>query len=198
LGWRRKGVRTLFGGPLAAVEIAVTPEKGPDPFSPKETHMRIGIMSDTHDCLPMIAKAVDAIRQADVEHVLHAGDFIAPFAVKALAGLGAPIIGVFGNNDGERAGVKAAFDGIGEVRTGPTVVELAERRILLGHEPSAVRRRGRDGDFDLWVYGHTHEAEVTRNTTLTVNPGEVCGYLSGRGTLAVVDLESMEAELIEL
>lgn len=43
--------------------------------------MRIGILSDTHDNLPAIKRAVDFFNQQKVQFVLHAGDFIAPFAI---------------------------------------------------------------------------------------------------------------------
>ena len=44
--------------------------------------MRIGVMSDSHDNLPMIRKAIRLFTDENAEAVLHAGDFIAPFAVK--------------------------------------------------------------------------------------------------------------------
>jgi predicted phosphodiesterase len=33
---------------------------------------------------------------------------------------------------------------------------------------------------------------------MCVNPGEVCGYLSGKRTVAIVDLDRMEAEIVEI
>jgi len=36
-----------------------------------------------------------------------------------------------------------------------------------------------------------------RGRTLVVNPGECCGYLSGKRTVALVDTETMNAELME-
>ncbi|MEM3615578.1 MAG: metallophosphoesterase family protein, partial [Candidatus Methanomethylicia archaeon] len=43
--------------------------------------MKIGIISDTHDRLQMIDEAVKRLNEENVEYVLHAGDYIAPFAV---------------------------------------------------------------------------------------------------------------------
>ena len=64
--------------------------------------MRIGIMSDTHDNLPLIRRAVDRMNEEEVDLVLHAGDFVSPFVIPALSDLEAPLIGVWGNNDGDR------------------------------------------------------------------------------------------------
>jgi len=41
--------------------------------------MKIGIMSDSHDNMNMVAKAVELFNQRGVSRVLHAGDIIAPF-----------------------------------------------------------------------------------------------------------------------
>ncbi|MCM8780547.1 MAG: metallophosphoesterase family protein, partial [Candidatus Omnitrophica bacterium] len=67
--------------------------------------MRIGIISDTHDNLPKIDSAVEYFNRQRVGFVLHAGDFVAPFAVAKLKKLDCDWAGVFGNNDGEREGL---------------------------------------------------------------------------------------------
>lgn len=38
------------------------------------------------------------------------------------------------------------------------------------------------------VLGHTHEAKVEKaENKIIINPGEVCGYLTGRRTFAIVE-----------
>jgi putative phosphoesterase len=64
--------------------------------------MRIGVLSDTHDHLGYLRRAVDALRDLQVELVLHAGDYVAPFVVNELQRLPCRVLGIFGNNDGER------------------------------------------------------------------------------------------------
>jgi len=63
--------------------------------------MLIGLISDTHDNLPMIEKAVKKLNEENVALVLHAGDYISPFVIPKFKTLNAPLIGVFGNNDGD-------------------------------------------------------------------------------------------------
>ena len=36
--------------------------------------MLVGLIADTHDCLPMVDRAVKKLNESDVELVLHAGD----------------------------------------------------------------------------------------------------------------------------
>jgi len=64
--------------------------------------MRIGLISDTHDNLPLIKKAVRFFNDNKVDLILHAGDYIAPFSLNPLENLEADWEGVFGNNDGDK------------------------------------------------------------------------------------------------
>jgi hypothetical protein len=64
--------------------------------------MLIGIMGDSHDNLPKVRDAVALMNDREIGLVLHTGDYIAPFVIPLLGALKAPMIGVFGNNDGDR------------------------------------------------------------------------------------------------
>ena len=46
--------------------------------------MRIGVLSDTHDHLGYLRRAVDALCDLQVELALYAGDYVAPFVVNEL------------------------------------------------------------------------------------------------------------------
>jgi hypothetical protein len=49
------------------------------------------------------------------------------------------------------------------------------------------------------VYGHTHKADVRKvKDTIVINPGEVGTWLYGKSTVALLDLEKMEAEIVQL
>ena len=56
--------------------------------------MRIGIISDTHDRQRRVEAAVERFNRADLDLVLHAGDYVSPFVVPWLAALSAPLVGV--------------------------------------------------------------------------------------------------------
>ena len=72
--------------------------------------MLVGVIADTHDNLPLVARAMELFRRRGVGAVLHAGDFVAPFALKPFVAADMPLTGVFGNNDGERDGLAALSD----------------------------------------------------------------------------------------
>jgi putative phosphoesterase len=58
---------------------------------------------------------------------------------------------------------------------------------------------GEGGKFDLILFGHTHRPLTMRiGRALILNPGEACGFLSGKPTCAVIDLDKMEASIREI
>jgi len=71
--------------------------------------MKVGVISDTHDRLPAFRRAITMFERLKVQAVFHAGDCGAPFAAKPIAPdvLTVPLYCVYGNNDGERAGLWA-------------------------------------------------------------------------------------------
>ena len=155
--------------------------------------MKIGILSDTHDNLPKIAAAVATFNAARVGLVIHAGDFVAPFTIDTLSKLSCDWTGVFGNNDGERAGLTAKSGG--RIKVPPLRMVFEGRKITVVHDPATLNIAAEHAD--LVVYGHTHKPNVSRaGATLVVNPGDCSGWLSGESTIAFVDLAAMTAEIV--
>lgn len=157
--------------------------------------MRIGVISDTHDRLPALDRGLEVIRERDVEAIIHAGDVIAPFAARRLLAWSGPLHVIYGNNDGERAGLKEVLP---QIQDGPLWVEVAGCRILVHHfidwcSAADIARA------DVIITGHTHEAVCEeRQGKLFLNPGECCGWVSGRCTVAMLETETREAEIIEV
>jgi len=160
--------------------------------------MLIGVMSDTHDNVPLIEKAVALFNAKQVGFVLHAGDFVAPFALKPLEDLSCPWIGVFGNNDGEQKGLTS--ESRGRIQPPPFELNLDGKKVVVVHDLSAFDRTAlAEQGAQLIVHGHTHETAVEKvGEALVVNPGEVGGWLTGRTTVALVDTETMEASIEDL
>jgi putative phosphoesterase len=157
----------------------------------------IGILSDSHDNLVALRKAVSLFRDAGCELLVHAGDFIAPFAARELEKAGCPVKAVFGNCDGEKKGLVSALKGFGKVREAPWVFEHRGTRIFLAHLDGAVANAVAKRAYDIVIYGHTHKPEVrVSGPALVVNPGETGGWLSGKGTVALFDPATGRAEII--
>jgi putative phosphoesterase len=160
--------------------------------------MKIGVISDTHDNLPQIAKAVKLFNKEKVELVLHAGDFIAPFTSREFKELDSRLIGVFGNMDAEKTNLAEKFSKIGKIYESPYKLEVGGRRIILMHKETLVDSLSKSGDYEVVIYGHTHQVDLRKEKALILNPGECGGWLKGKPTVALLDLEKLEAEVIDL
>jgi len=165
--------------------------------------MLIGAISDTHDNLPKIEKAVKYLNDQNVGLVLHAGDYVAGFVVPKLAQLNCKLIGVFGNNDGDHELLKKRFS----ETTNCTIqgqfaqIEANDYRIavLHGTEIELLNAVMDSGYFNAVIHGHSHNKSIEKKgKTLIINPGELCGYLTGKPTLALLDTIKQEAKIIEI
>ena len=171
--------------------------------------MKVGIVADTHDHLDAIRRAVEIFNDEGIELLIHAGDFVAPFTEQPFRMLNAPLVGIFGNNDGDKLLLKEKYreNGVGELYEDPHEFELVTKRIIVTHRPKIVKALGASGVYDVIIYGHTHKAEIKHESTnsrdqgertWTINPGECCGYITKRKTVALLDLEKEEARIVEL
>ena len=161
--------------------------------------MKIGIIADTHDNLPQIKKAVEIFNQEKVELVLHAGDFVSPFTSVEFKNLNCPLKGVFGNNDGDKIYLQEKFKGIGELCPEPCQVNINQKNIIMLHKDGLIDSLAESQKYELIIYGHTHRTDLRKmGKTLIVNPGECGGWITGKSTIALLDLENLEAKIIKL
>ncbi len=165
--------------------------------------MLIGAISDSHDNLPLIEKAVQILNDQKVDMVLHAGDYVAGFVIPKFKALNCQLIGVFGNNDGDHELLKKRFS----ETTNCTIhdrfaqINLDGYKIALlhGHETELLYAIIDSCYFDAVIHGHSHNKGIEqKGKTLTVNPGELCGYLTKEPTLAILDTVEQKARIIEL
>jgi putative phosphoesterase len=159
--------------------------------------MKVGVISDTHDRLPTFRRAVALFRRLKVDALFHAGDYVAPFAAKLIAPdvLPIPLHCCFGNNDGERKGLKTILPGIVD---GAVTVKLGGRTIVMNHfidwlKPAEI------APADVIISGHTHQVvNEVKAGKLYLNPGECCGWVTERCTVAILDLDTLKAEIVEV
>jgi putative phosphoesterase len=165
--------------------------------------MLIGAISDSHDNLPQIEKAIKILNDQKVSLVLHAGDYIAGFVIPKFKQLNCPLIGVFGNNDGDHELLKKRFSETTNctIHDRFTQVTIESYRIALihGHETELLGAIIDSGYFDAVIHGHTHNLGIEqKGKTLAINPGELCGYLTGKPTIAILDTAKNDAKFIKL
>lgn len=157
--------------------------------------MRIGVVSDTHNHLPNVRRIVELLNAAGVERVVHTGDITQAKTLDVLGGLAAPLHGVFGNNDLEREALGAAIARHGFAFAEPPLrLAWAGRRVVVVHDPSSLDPHA---EGEVALHGHTHRLTVERpRGGLVFNPGECAGHLRGLNAVGVVDLATLEVELL--
>jgi hypothetical protein len=168
--------------------------------------MLIGVIADTHDHMDNMSKAVSVMNERNIDALIHLGDYIAPFCFREFDKLNNNIkerfSGVYGNNDGDRVFLKENLGQICDL-VGIELISTMDGKKIIGRHilgEEIVEALVKSEEFDIILFGHTHSIvnEKHENGVLVVNPGEACGYLSGKATFAIVDTEKMNAEIIEL
>lgn len=160
--------------------------------------MLIGIMSDSHDNMNAIKKAVDFFNRKNVEIVLHAGDYVSPFTAQEFSKLKMKLVGVFGNNDGDKLYLTERFKNIGEIHPDPFELEIEERKIVLMHQPKFVDELLVSKKYDIVIYGHTHKIDIRKDTASVINPGECGGWITNKSTIGIIDTKTLAPEIINL
>ncbi len=155
------------------------------------------ILSDSHDNVEKVKKAISIARENRVSAVFHLGDFSSPFVIPLIMSDEYEFFGVFGNNDGDRLFLQRRAGG--KILRSPNWVSFQGRKIYLMHEPRALYPAVKSQEYDFVFFGHTHRLILKKfGRTLTVNPGESCGYLTGKATCVLLDQKNSETKVVEL
>lgn len=170
--------------------------------------MLVAIISDSHDHRENILKAVSIMNERKVDALVHCGDYCSPFTKNWFDELNENIkknfYGVFGNNDGDPVFLRQNVGKICQfVQNGnELLLEFDGKKMYVAHmpKPGVIEALAYSGKFDYVVSGHTHAIDNRKvdNGVLILNPGEACGYLTGKGSFAIVDTETDNAEIIYL
>ena len=137
--------------------------------------MNIGIISDTHDDLLCVKSAIKIFNENKVSYVIHAGDYVFPGVVKEFKHLNGKLIGVLGNNDGEKLGLLKNFQEIGGELYGEFCdLQLDNFKIAVYHGTSNMMTEAIISSqlYNLVIHGHTHKKRDEKiPDVLVLNPG---------------------------
>ncbi len=159
---------------------------------------RVAVIADSHDNLRMIRQAVAVINEWGADLVVHCGDYVAPFTAEPFRKLKAPLRGVFGNNDGDRAALKKAYADIGDINPDPHRFTFEGLSILITHKPRVAREAAAGAGYDLVAFGHDHHVRVEHGESLVICPGELGGWVTGRASLALVEVKTGTVDIAYL
>lgn len=161
----------------------------------------IAILSDTHDNLVNVNRALGIIRAENIHTIIHCGDLTSPETAYQFHGF--RVIHVIGNGDqlsGEIRHILTELDPenfSGELFEG----EIQGVRIaaIHGHIPGSVTSLVSKGTYHFVFHGHSHKRrhEIIQDCRL-INPGALGGLKRESRTFAILDLETAGLTIKEL
>lgn len=156
--------------------------------------MQIAIMSDSHDNIPNLEKALKYINEQGIKVIIHCGDLCAPVILTKvmMPNFSGQIHLVHGNVGDPDLLEEVAKKyqpshetlrppGLVKVHGDRGEVEIEGKKIAFCHLPEEARQLAQTGEFDIVFYGHTHRpwlTEAQTNTDLTQTDTEKTVRLS--------------------
>src|SRR3972149_4155552 len=147
--------------------------------------MKIAVLSDIHDNIWNLEKALQIIKQENCQSLIFCGDFCAPFIAPYFVETHIPVYACFGNNDEDQWAIVERA-GSSEFKTWSlgrefAEIELDKQKFAFCHYPKLGKLLAGTGDYQAVFHGHTHQAYQEKvRETLLANPGAVCGIIGGK------------------
>ena len=163
--------------------------------------MLIAVMSDSHDNIWNLRKALGIVKDKGAGMIIHCGDFVAPFMLKELEETGIPVHGVFGNNDGDQYLLtKFSLTGFSNITLYGIIGQIDIEGFTVGftHQRVVADGLAEAGSYNMVCFGHSHEYLLKKiGQTIYLNPGEIMGK-EGMPGFCFVNTGSNEVERVKL
>ncbi len=141
--------------------------------------MHIAIVSDSHDHIPNLHRAVTLANKKGAEVLIHCGDLISPFMLQQLHAFNGQVHLIYGNNAGDQhlISTRCATEFVNIHHHGTLgIITIGNLRIGINHYPELARALAISGDFDIVCCGHNHIFAIDRfDDCLLINPGDLLG-----------------------
>lgn len=161
--------------------------------------MLIGIVSDTHNNSKNIDLIIDLFNAEDLSLVIHTGDITNAKSLSKFSRLKCNLVGVYGNNDRNEAGLKeVALKYNFTFQDPPNTLFLNGKNLAIFHEPEYIDNfLLKNPKIDIVLHGHTHRyRNEIDNNILYFNPGESAGIQKGKNAIGIIDLDDLTARRI--
>ena len=164
--------------------------------------MKVAIVSDIHDNIWNLDKALKIIEKKGISTAIFCGDYCAPTTFKLATEKFKKAYCIWGNVDGEKFKItQTIYEAhVEHVKLlgdfGGT--EIGGKKIAIIHNPPIARGLASSGLYDAVFYGHTHEARIEKiGNTLLANPGEVMGK-NGKPSFGIWNSEKNDIKIIQI
>jgi len=164
--------------------------------------MRIGVLSDTHNNMGNLLKALRLFRDESITKLIHCGDMVDITTARQMSGF--DVIYVNGNMDDSAEAVNdtlwmlnpnnetpgAAFTGkLGGVKIG----------VSHGHLQDKLHQLIRSRHYSFVFTGHTHrQRDEVVGKTRVINPGALGGVRYEPRTVCIIDLNNRDVRFVRV
>ncbi|MBT9171416.1 MAG: hypothetical protein DDT18_01791 [Actinobacteria bacterium] len=165
--------------------------------------MKIAIISDSHDNLANLKKAISWIEKEKIKVLLHCGDMSSSETLKMiLENYSGKVYIVLGNMDKDYFLERelSSFKDSSRLKIEEKIseIEIDGKKIAFTHFPKIAKELAKKQKYDIVFYGHLHlpwQKKVGK--TRLVNPGNLAGLIF-KATFAVYYTETEKLELMIL
>lgn len=163
--------------------------------------MLIAILSDSHDHIPNLHRAVLRANREGAKILIHCGDLISPFMLPRLHGFNGQVHLIYGNNAGDQHLIstrcESMFDNISHHGL-QGEIEADGLKICFIHYPQTAKALAVTGNYDIVCCGHNHEQGVEIiGKCMLINPGDLLGKDEKPGFM-LLDTSSKDVRRIEV
>jgi putative phosphoesterase len=161
----------------------------------------LGVISDTHNNLTNLKRALGILFSAGVSTLVHCGDMTDPSMAELLAGY--RVIHATGNGDVDFIKIRQTLLNLNlESFSGPLFTgEIGGSRIAVLHGDIYLEAEelARSGKYDYVFHGHSHRRrDEWISTTRVINPGSLGGLLVVGRSICLVELDTGNARFVEI
>ncbi len=162
--------------------------------------MRIGLLSDTHNHLQNVERAVARFQAEGIHTLLHAGDITGPHVLRVLAGFDVWVAQGNMDRDTGLGTLAAQLFGSGRMAKAHYLTLDVQRIALLhGDARSLLELLSRSGGYAYVIYGHTHTPrDEYVGRTRVINPGALGGSGWRPRSYAILDLKTGGLEYLRI
>lgn len=162
--------------------------------------MKLALLSDSHDNVDNLEKAVADANNRGCEVLIHAGDLMSPQHMDNLKQFKGNVFFVFGNNDREKEKFVERSKNSNILVAGDFYDGTIDgQRVYVTHYPEIAKTAFLSGSYDVVIFGHTHQKMSERKDgKILINPGEIYGQRKGHASWAIYDTETKNMEFIEV
>jgi putative phosphoesterase len=163
--------------------------------------MKIAILSDTHNHLANLQKALQIIENEDIQTIVHCGDV----TTAEIASILSPhkVILTFGNGDFASGQIRDTLLRMNPESFAGTVFqgEIGGLRIAVthGHLIPTFQNLLNSQQFDFLFFGHSHRREDRlQGKTHLINPGAIGGLRKEERSFCILDTQNRQIRFVFL